>query len=171
MCTTLTDSPQMMYDPSGGGATLRTYNSVNLAWWNSYKHVCFKIWARFGNSIFAPLWHHLYPANAFFPKPSSFPSVQKHLLYLHMCADDVRPEITSLLARVDPPPKQTKMLKDLQFLLDVAIPVVMHTALSLPHVHTHRPCYHTHHTYFPYRAWTMVFRCAWEMGTLLSVCL
>jgi hypothetical protein len=115
-----------MYDVTDGGRQFRTYNSVNLAMWHNYKWASMKIWSKFAKSIWAPLWHHLYPACAFYEKPGSLPNVTTHLLYACMAAETIRPLIEEAKTR-DLNASNRTMLTDLAFVLDVAIPVVLHT--------------------------------------------
>lgn len=55
-----------------------------------------------------------------------------HLLYLFMARDSVLDKMASLLASDGMPARHMTMLKDLHFVLNVAIPVVMHT--DTPHI-------------------------------------
>lgn len=117
---------QMMYDKSGGGVKLRTYTSCTLAWWHNFKHGVHRLWKLFANTVFAPLWHHLYPGHAFYIQPSSLSSIVLHLVYLHQVFPSVAQQISDAMAWPNTDPAHIKWLQDVQFLMDVAIPVVSH---------------------------------------------
>ncbi len=114
-----------MYDVTGGGARLRAYNSCNLAWWHTYKHAALKIWQTFGREIFAPLWHHLYPGHVFYMNPGSLANVLSHLLFLCLSRDQVQADLSKVLQTPDLSYDCEVMAKDLHFLLNMAIPVVI----------------------------------------------
>jgi hypothetical protein len=115
---------QMMYDLSGGGAKFRMYTSVNLAWWHSYKHAVAKIWKAFANTIWAPLWHRLYPGSKFPAKAQGPQEASMHLLYMSRAYPMFRGALEEAL--LDPAVKAPgkAMLRNIQFLLEYAIPVV-----------------------------------------------
>lgn len=114
----------MMYDQTNGGKYLRMYNSCNLAWWHTYKQAAMTIWKRFSCEVFAPLWHNLYPGHIFYRKPSSLASVLTHLLYIHMARDHIVGDLRALLVNENVQPAHRVIVKDLDFLVNVAIPVV-----------------------------------------------
>ena len=114
----------MMYDTTDGGRRLRLYNSLNLAWWHTFKHVSMKIWNVFARDVFAHLWHHLYPGHIFFSKPSSFVCVLAHFTWLFMARDQVQNKLAELLTSDDLSPVTRAFACDMDFLLNVAIPVV-----------------------------------------------
>ena len=113
-----------MYDSSGGGKNLRLFNSINMAWWHTYKHAVNKIWRAYANEVWAPLWHHLYPADNFFLKPSNLSAMVAHLLYVHMSYDSIRDDLNALLASTTLNAQSRHMRDDLEFLCCTAIPVV-----------------------------------------------
>jgi hypothetical protein len=114
-----------MYDATGGGKALRTYNSCNLAWWHTFKQACYTIWYSFRQEVFAPLWHDLYPSHWFFKKPSSLGSVVIHLLYINMAAEMIVPQLEAMLKEDTLKPQSRTMTLDLLFLFQVAVPVVI----------------------------------------------
>jgi hypothetical protein len=118
-----------MYDRSDGGRLFRTYVSVNLGWWHTYKFLTFRLWQVFARSLLAPLWHHLYPNSQFHYKPSSFASVLYHFLALHWSYPSFKDKLKELL---EIPADQTNRrytntVKDLIFLFEFAIPTVRPT--------------------------------------------
>lgn len=100
------------------------FNSCNLAWWHTYKQAANTIWKTFANDVFAPLWHHLYPGHTFYLKPGSFVCVLAHLLYLQLSREHIIGELNRLLADDNLSLQSRLMLKDLFYLIEVAIPVV-----------------------------------------------
>ena len=113
-----------MYDQTGGGENLRRYTSVNLAWWHTFKLAAQKIWRKFACDVFAPLWHFLYPSHIFYNKPNSFVCIQAHFVWLMLALPSVQSSIDDMLTRSDLSPAARIFLKDLDFLLNIAIPVV-----------------------------------------------
>ena len=74
--------PQMMYDKSGGGSSLRKYLSCNLADWHSYKQATKMIWKGFANTIWARLWHRMYPGSKFNVINPSPQEAAMHMVYM-----------------------------------------------------------------------------------------
>ena len=116
----------MMYDVSGGGVKLRTYASVGLAWWHSYKHGVGSIWKAYANTIWAPLWQRLYPGSLFYAKPRSPQEGSMHLVYMGDAYPFFRTQLKTALANPDVSPSGKAMLHNIQFLCEYAIPVVEH---------------------------------------------
>lgn len=112
-----------MYNKRGGGVQFRKFNSINLAWWHTYKHASLLIWRRFAASIFAPLWHNLYPAGIFPITPSRLLPITTHLMYMFLAYPMFKPELDAL-ENVDLPPMLQTLRQDLVFLMEFAIPVV-----------------------------------------------
>jgi hypothetical protein len=116
----------MMYDRSDGCRRFRTFNAARLAWWHTYKHASLKLWDVFACDVFAPLWHHLYPGHIFFRHPGSLPCVHLHMMYLHLAYPFVKDQLDALGLDQTLNPASRIMVQDLQFLLGMAIPVVIH---------------------------------------------
>jgi hypothetical protein len=114
-----------MYNKRGGGDQFRKFNSVNLAWWHTYKHASLLIWRRFAPTIFAPLWHNLYPAGIFPIKPSRLVSITTHLMYMFLAYPMFKPELDALKEE-DLSPVLGTMRDDIVFMMEFAIPVVNH---------------------------------------------
>jgi hypothetical protein len=112
-----------MYNKRGGGDEFRKYNSVNLAWWHTYKHASLLIWRRFAPTIFAPLWHNLYPGAIFPIKPSRLVGITTHLMYMFMAYPSFKAELDALEG-ADLPPMLDTLRQDLVFMMEFAIPVV-----------------------------------------------
>ena len=112
-----------MYNKRGGGDQFRKFNSVNLAWWHTYKHASLLIWRRFAATIFAPLWHNLYPSAIFPIKPSRLVGVTTHLMYMFLAYPQFKAELDAL-ENEDLQPRLNTFRKDLVFLMEFAIPVV-----------------------------------------------
>ena len=118
----------MLYNKRGGGDQLRKFNSINLAWWHTYKHASLLIWRRFASTIFALLWHNLYPAAIFPIKPSRLVSITTHLMYMFLAYPMFKAELDELEG-IDLPPMLCTLRKDLVFMMEFAIPVVSATIL------------------------------------------
>jgi hypothetical protein len=86
-----------MYDKSYGGVHLRKEMVCTLAWWHTYKTAAFKIYKAFTSSVFAPLFHTLFPANIFFTKPSTLNSVVALFQYIRIAYNDVKRDIERAL--------------------------------------------------------------------------
>jgi hypothetical protein len=127
----------MMYDFTDGGVLLRKYISVNLGWWHNLKNASEKLWQRFSLSVFAPLFHSLYPASRFPIKSRGPQDALIHFLYLAGAyrqripgtKETVRNKLKKLLLRAEeahsPIDKQgVYHLYNLKFLLEYAIPSV-----------------------------------------------
>ena len=114
---------QMCYDQSGGGIRFRTFNSIGMAWWHTYKHTCFQLLKVFSTDVFAPIWHHLYPGHHFYAKPGSFACVQAQLMQLHLAYPSIQHHFENIIEQ-EYNPACYKMLMDLKYLMEVAIPVV-----------------------------------------------
>ena len=115
---------QMMYDMSGGGQRLRQYTSVSLAWWHSFKHGVGTIWRAFANTIWAPLWHRLYPSSRFYVKARGPQEASMHLLFMERAYPYFREELKEALTNEDVEPAGKAMLENILFLCEYAIPVV-----------------------------------------------
>jgi hypothetical protein len=115
----------MMYDKSNGGAHFRKYCGVSLGWWHTYKHVALKIWTVFADTVWAPLFHHLYPGTTFYPKMKNL----THVLAMYQCCmvsyrdlvDEARKAVDDLTFR----PAARVAMQDLVFVIDYALPVVI----------------------------------------------
>ena len=115
---------QLCYTQSGGGERFRKFNCCNLAYWHTYKFACNQIWKKFAPTIIAPVWHFLYPGNQFHIKPSSFPSVQYHLMLLHMSYPSLKTKVLNLLRDTPSHAPLKQVVRDLEFLFEFAIPTV-----------------------------------------------
>ena len=120
-----------MYDHSDGCKRLRMFNFVTLAYWHSFKFVSQQLWKVFANDVWAPLWHTLYPGHAFYKTNKSLPMVVAHFIYVEVAFDGQNQEkLDRLLTNVSIlKPQAANMLHDLNFLIRIAIPVVLSTPL------------------------------------------
>jgi hypothetical protein len=143
---------QVMYDTTGGGKTFRRWNSTNLAWWHTFKHAALCLWKMFAKTLIAPWWHNLYPGARFFLHPSSFPSVQTHLIYLNLAYPSFRDRLQEMLEE-DIAPRFKVVIKNMIFLFEFAIPTV-HTSpamliafgsMNTHYIHVCRPTHTSNH--------------------------
>ena len=125
------------------GVLLRKYISVNLGWWHNLKNASEKLWQRFSLSVFAPLFHSLYPASRFPIKSRGPQDALIHFLYLAGAyrqrspgtKETVRDKLAKLLLRAEEPHSPIDKqgvyhLYNLKFLLEYAIPSVPPPCLS-----------------------------------------
>jgi hypothetical protein len=122
----------MMYDMSGGGIHLRTFTSVGLAWWHSYKHAVGSIWKAFANTIWAPLWHRLYPGAKFYAKTRSPQEPSMHFLYMMKVYHLFKEDLLAALADPGVSKDGRALLENIKFLCEFALPVV---TLIMHHLH------------------------------------
>ena len=115
---------QLMYDHSGGGLRLRTFVSINLAWWHSYKHAALQLWRVFSASFWAPLFHFLYPSNIFFPHPTSLVMVLAHFQFVRLAYPSFKEELLDIIKNDMICATQKLPAKNLRFICEFAIPVV-----------------------------------------------
>jgi hypothetical protein len=119
----------MCFDVSDGGSVLRQNASVWLAPWHNYKHGVALVWERYANSLFAPLFHAMYPHNKFIIK---YPSPQEPTMIMLLLAKSYpsfRPQLVSALARMKAAKKfslsrYSRLLDDILTLCEFLIPVV-----------------------------------------------
>ena len=116
-----------MYCKNGGGVRFRKFNGLNLAWWHSYKYCITQIWKQFAAEVFAPLWHNLYPGHTFFRKHGQVSVMAMHVMYLQLAYPAVKQKLHSLLDKDSLHAKSRVYVRDLIFLLELAIPVVQST--------------------------------------------
>lgn len=88
------------------------------------KHAAMQVWKEFANDFLAPWWHSMYPGGQFHVKPSSFPSVQAHLLILHRSYPSFQEQLSKLLSE-DLAASMKNYVRDLEFLFEYAIPTVL----------------------------------------------
>jgi hypothetical protein len=113
-----------MYDKSGGGQEMRKYMSINLAWWHNFKQVTKTIWRSFANTIWAPLWHRLYPSSKFSPNPHSPQEPALHFLFMARAYPSFKDELNEALDDNQVGPVGKAMLQNIKFLCEFAIPTV-----------------------------------------------
>jgi hypothetical protein len=113
-----------MYDDSGAGRLFRQHYSFNLAWWHSFKWAAFYVFREFAHEWWMPLHHHMYPKNAFYPKPSSFPNVINWFQLMRMGYRRCAGHVSAALDGIDLLDTQKAALTELQFLADFAISTV-----------------------------------------------
>jgi hypothetical protein len=95
-----------------------------LAWWHTYKIAVGRIWKAFAKEIWAPLWHYLYPGHTFFVKQGSLSCMVSHMMYVFMARDELQPLLEKVLEE-DLGAASRQMAQDLDFLINIAIPVVL----------------------------------------------
>ena len=118
-------STQLCYAQPDGGRLWRKYNSCHLAWWHTYKIACYRLWKLYGRTLMAHLWHHLYPGAQFHEKPKSFPSIQYHLILLHVSYPGIKDQLARVRARNDIGSSMKQVLDNWEFLFEFAIPTVL----------------------------------------------
>jgi hypothetical protein len=113
-----------MYDRSDGGKIIRQNCGVSLGWWHTYKHVALTVWEKFAPTVFAPLFHFLYPGTQFYEKSKNL----THVLAMFQCCmtayRDIYPQLRRDVADVGLSMDIRRPLEELMFVLDFALPVV-----------------------------------------------
>ena len=132
MCSTV--CVQMMYINTPTAVLLRQYCSVNLAWWHTFKHMCNAVWRAFANTLFAPMWHDLYPGSKFYPTAHSPLDQVVHFCHLMTAYPNFRDTLHQLAAMPGLTPASATAAKNLVFLFEFALPtvhpVLLHTSAS-----------------------------------------
>ena len=117
----------MMYDKSSGGSELRKYLSCNLAYWHSFKLATKMIWKGFANSIWARLWHRMYPGSKFNVINPSPQEAAMHMVYMARAYPGFKVDLESAIAEGSADEAGKAMLLNIQFLCEFAIPAVQLT--------------------------------------------
>ena len=113
-----------MYTNTETAAAMRRYISLSLAWWHSLKHAVHQVWKFFALELWAPLWHHLYPADLFLIKGKSPQDEISHLLYVAYAYPDFADDLRALVTERTLTAGNIAMVKDFIFLFEFAIPAV-----------------------------------------------
>lgn len=118
---------QMLYDSSGNADKYRKLTFNSLAWWHTYKAACNKLWSRYANAVFAPLFHALDPQGWFF-KQNKYLSKTVHMFTMIRVAyprfrDALKAAIADRTVRAE----GKTHLKNLYTLCEFFIPVVCYT--------------------------------------------
>ena len=114
----------MMYDKSGGGSELRKYLSCNLAYWHSYKQATKMIWKAFANTIWARMWHRMYPGSKFKVINPSPQEAAMHMVYMARAYPYFKSELEAAITEGSADVAGKAMLLNIQFLCELAIPSV-----------------------------------------------
>ena len=115
---------QMMYDKSGGGSALRKYLSCNLAYWHSFKQATKMIWKGFANTIWARMWHRMYPGSKFNVINPSPQEAAMHMVYMARAYPVFKTELEAAITEGSADEAGKAMLLNIQFLCEFAIPAV-----------------------------------------------
>jgi hypothetical protein len=113
-----------MYDGSGAGKELRKVTYNGLAYWHTMKIAFFKIYEMFADEFITASFHHLYPGNIFFAKPSYLSAVMVHLTYIRLAYPLFKKQLHAALAKDDLNFEQRVRLSNLKDLCEFFIPVV-----------------------------------------------
>ena len=113
-----------MYDKSGGGSDLRKYLSCNLAYWHSYKQATKMIWKGFANTIWARLWHRMYPGSKFNVINPSPQEASVRMVYMARAYPSFKTELEAAIAEGSADEAGKAMLLNIQFMCEFAIPAV-----------------------------------------------
>jgi len=114
----------MLYDRSDGGRRLRQFASVNLAPWHNFKHGIELIWHHWALSVFAPMYHHLYPQNKFCIKYQSPQEPLMHMMLLCQAYPSLKESLKSGIEQEGASKVNVCLLRDIEFLCEFAIPAV-----------------------------------------------
>ncbi len=119
----------MMYDKSGGGSSLRKYLSCNLAYCHSDKQATKMIWKGFANTIWARLWHRMYPGSKFNVINPSPQEAAMHMVYMARAYPSFKIELGAAIDEGSADEAGKAMLHNIQFLCEFAIPAVPPTRM------------------------------------------
>lgn len=75
-------------------------------------------------TLWAPMWHDLYPNSKFYRDTCPMPSMVMHFMYVMLAWPDVKPVLTAALAAPALTLKGRVVLEDFRFLCEYAIPHV-----------------------------------------------
>ena len=114
----------MMYDKSGGGSELRKFLSCNLAYWHSFKQATKMIWKGFANTIWARMWHRMYPGSKFNVINPSPQEAAMHMVYMARAYPVFKAELEAAITEGSADEAGKAMLLNIQFLCEFAIPAV-----------------------------------------------
>lgn len=121
-----------MYDRSGGGAKLRKYMGVSLAWWHSYKWATAKIINVFARDFIAPFYHYLFPTNEFRNDKMSHSHATTLLSYIRLAYPLFKDQLQAQVIKKDTlNVKQATLLQNLSDLCEYFIPVVIMLSLFI----------------------------------------
>lgn len=115
---------QMMYDTSGKGKAYRRLGFNSLAWWHSYKAAFMKMYQIFAKDFIAPLFHTLYPAGIFFPKPKYLANVIQIFTYIRLSYKTFKPQLDAAFTDKKLKGHNICHLQNLRCLCEFLIPVV-----------------------------------------------
>lgn len=115
---------QMLYDSTGLAEKYRKLTFNSLAWWHTYKAACNKLWSRYSNDFFAPLFHALDPKGWFF-KQNKYLSKTVHMFtMIRSSYPRFKPALTAAILDRSVNPASLTHLKNLYTLCEFFIPVV-----------------------------------------------
>ena len=97
---------------------------LNLAYWHTYKQAVKMIWKYFANTIWAPLWHRMYPGSKFNVCNPSPQEASMHIVYMARAYPRFKDELENAIASDGLKDASKSMLLNIQFLCEFAIPAV-----------------------------------------------
>jgi hypothetical protein len=113
-----------MYDTSGKGKAYKKLTFNSLAWWHSYKAAFQKMYHIFAKEFIAPLFHTLFPAGIFFPKPKYLANIIQIFTYIRMAYKSFKPQLDKALNDKRLKPHNRCHLLNLRTLCEFLIPAV-----------------------------------------------
>jgi hypothetical protein len=114
---------QTFYGPTGLSGDMKTYTSLWMSFWHSYSNASKRLWSTASLSIFAPMWHHLYPDSTF-PHNAKLRLITQHLLYLTMAYADFKEDLDKALKDDNLRGWKRTLLTNLNNMIRFFIPVV-----------------------------------------------
>lgn len=121
----------MLYDVSGKADIYRKLTFNSLAWWHSYKAACNKLWGRFANEFFAPLFHALDP-DGWFHKQNKYLSKTVHVFtMIRVAYPRFRGALKDAMKDRSVRPEGLCHLRNLYTLCEFFIPVVIIPVVTL----------------------------------------
>lgn len=113
-----------MYDTSHGGRRLRTFTSLSLALWHSYKWATKRILQVFSNDFIGPMFHFLQPNREYTPDKMKHPAATTYISYIRLAYPSFKRQLVEALQKNVFLPRQKTLLRNLETLCEFFIPVV-----------------------------------------------
>ena len=126
----------MLYDPSGCGVTVRKCLTVLLSPWHNYKMGCLLIYREFADTVFAPIFHILFPTQQFRKKPKYLSAVITHMQYLRLSYSRWRSHLQTFLDTADEDSSCIIHATNLKYLMEFYIPAVSYICIFVTFVYS-----------------------------------
>ena len=117
---------QVLYDPSGCGTTARKCLTVMLSPWHNYKMACMLIHREYADTVFAGLFHLLFPQQTFRKKPKYLSAVISQIQYLRLSYPTWRARLHHFIDGAEEDNSCLGHAINIKYLMEFFIPAVSH---------------------------------------------